>query len=245
VAITTAQPTDEPDVELAEVVLSLADTFVLGPPVADFQQPTLAEQCRGASVAIGGCKGTSQQTVRTLARTRRSLSNAHTKVSTKLIIVTHQLGDHMKAQPNDAIAMLEADHAKVKSLFEQFEGLSDRSKASKKKIADQICSELTIHAEVEEQVFYPAVRGPVRDDDLMDEAVVEHASAKELIAQIIEMDPGDDLYDAKVKVLSEQIEHHVGEEEGEMFPKVRKGGVDLIALAEEMKAFKETLAPAA
>ena len=151
----------------------------------------------------------------------------------------------MKAQPKDAIAMLEADHEKVKSLFEDFEGLSDRSKVSKKKIADQICMELTIHAEVEEQVFYPAVRGPVRDDDLMDEAVVEHASAKELIAQILEMDPGDDLYDAKVEVLSEQIEHHVKEEEDEMFPKVRKGKVDLVALCAEMEAFKAKLAPAA
>ena len=151
----------------------------------------------------------------------------------------------MKAQPKDAIAMLEDDHAKVKSLFEQFEGLSDRSKASKKKVADQICMELSIHAEVEEQVFYPAVREPVKDDDLMDEAVVEHASAKELIAQIMEMDPGEDLYDAKVKVLSEQIEHHVKEEEEEMFPKVRKGKVDLVALGAEMEAFKAKLAPAA
>ena len=151
----------------------------------------------------------------------------------------------MKAQPDDAIAMLKADHAKVKSLFEQFEGLSDRSKVSKKKIADQICMELSIHAEVEEQVFYPAVREPVDDEDLMNEAEVEHASAKELIAQIMEMDPGDDLYDAKVKVLSEQIEHHVGEEEGEMFPKVRKGEVDLVALRVEMEAFKARLAPAA
>ena len=157
----------------------------------------------------------------------------------------------MKAQPNDAIAMLEADHAKVKSLFEQFEALSDRSKVSKKKIADQICMELTIHTEVEEQVFYPAVRKPVSDEDLMDEAVVEHASAKELIAQIMEMDPDDDLYDAKVKVLSEQIEHHVGEEEDDMFLKVRKGKVDLVdlvdlvALGAEMEAFKAQLAPAA
>jgi hemerythrin superfamily protein len=151
----------------------------------------------------------------------------------------------MKAQQDDAIAMLKADHAKVKALFEQFEGLSDRSKVSKKKIADQICMELSIHAEVEEQVFYPAVREPINDDDLMNEAEVEHASAKELIAQIMEMDPGDDLYDAKVKVLSEQIEHHVGEEEDEMFPKVRKSKVDLVALAVEMEAFKARLAPAA
>jgi hemerythrin superfamily protein len=150
----------------------------------------------------------------------------------------------MTSKATDAISMLIADHEKVKLLFEQFEALSDRSKASKKKLADQICMELSIHAEVEEQVFYPAVRGPVKDEDLMDEAVVEHASAKELIAQIMEMDPGEDLYDAKVKVLSEQIEHHVKEEEGEMFPKVRKGKVDLAALGAEMEEFKAGLAPA-
>lgn len=151
----------------------------------------------------------------------------------------------MASTKNDAIALLTADHKKVKDLFEQFEGLSDRSKVNKKKIADQICMELTVHAQVEEEIFYPAVRKPIKDDDLMDEAVVEHASAKELIAQISEMDPGDDLYDAKVKVLSEQIDHHVEEEEGEMFPKVRKSGVDLAELGEQMAARKEELMAAA
>lgn len=147
----------------------------------------------------------------------------------------------MKTEKNDAIALLTEDHKKVKDLFEKFDKLSDRSKVNKKKIADQICLELTVHAQVEEEIFYPAVREPIKDDDLMDEAVVEHASAKDLIAQISEMDPGDDLYDAKVKVLSEQIEHHVEEEEGEMFPKVRKAKVDLAALAEQMAARKEEL----
>jgi hemerythrin superfamily protein len=147
----------------------------------------------------------------------------------------------MKTEKNDAIALLIEDHKKVKDLFDKFDKLSDRSKVNKKKIADQICLELTVHAQVEEEIFYPAVRAPIKDEDLMDEAVVEHASAKELIAQISEMDPGDDLYDAKVKVLSEQIEHHVEEEEGEMFPKVRKAKVDLVALGEEMAARKEEL----
>lgn len=142
---------------------------------------------------------------------------------------------------NDAIAMLIADHKKVKSLFEQFESLSDRSKVSKKKIADQICTELQIHAEIEEQIFYPAVRAAIKDDDLMDEALVEHASAKDLIAQITEIDPGDELYDAKIKVLSEQIEHHVEEEEGDMFPKVRKAGIDLADLGAQMMTLKESL----
>jgi len=147
----------------------------------------------------------------------------------------------MKTTPHDAIAMLEADHKKVEGLFKQYEALGDRSVVNKKKIADQICLELTVHAQVEEEIFYPAVRGPIKDGDLMDEAVVEHASAKELIAQISDMDPGDDLYDAKVKVLSEQIEHHVKEEEEEMFPKVRKTKVDLEALGQEMAMRKDEL----
>ncbi|MBJ7313239.1 hemerythrin domain-containing protein [Rugamonas sp. CCM 8940] len=147
----------------------------------------------------------------------------------------------MTVHPKDAIAMLVADHQKVKGLFAQFEGLSDRSTVSKKKLADQICMELTVHTQLEEQIFYPAVRGPIKDNDLMDEALVEHASAKELIAQILEMDPGDQLYDAKVKVLSEQIEHHVGEEEGDMFPAARKTKVDLVELGQRMAELKEQL----
>ena len=141
----------------------------------------------------------------------------------------------------NAINLLMKDHKAVKALFAQYDTLSDRSFATKKKLADQICQELTVHTQLEEEIFYPAVRPPIHDGDLMDEAVVEHASAKELIAQITAMDPADDLYDAKVKVLSEQIEHHVGEEEGDMFPKVRQTGVDLEALGQEMAARKEQL----
>ncbi len=139
----------------------------------------------------------------------------------------------------DAISLLTEDHANVKAMFEQYESLSDRSQVSKKKLAMQICLELTKHATAEEEIFYPAVREAGKDtEDLVDEANVEHASAKDLIAQIISMDPGDDLYDAKIKVLSEQIEHHVGEEEGEMFPKAKKAKLDLVALGEAIAARK-------
>jgi hemerythrin superfamily protein len=147
----------------------------------------------------------------------------------------------MKSSAQNAVELLIADHRKVKELFEKFDALSDRSKVNKKKLADQICTELTVHTQLEEEIFYPAVREAIKDDDMMDEAIVEHASAKDLIAQIREMDPGDDLYDAKVKVLSEQIEHHVGEEEGEMFDKVRKAKLDLAALGEEMAMRKDEL----
>jgi hemerythrin superfamily protein len=147
----------------------------------------------------------------------------------------------MKTARHDAISMLIADHNKVKALFSQYEGLSDRALATKKKIATEICEELTVHMTLEEEIFYPGVAGPVKDPAMMDEAVVEHASAKELIAQITSMEPGDDLYDAKVKVLSEQIDHHVKEEESEMFPDARKTKVDLVALGEQMAARKEEL----
>ena len=147
----------------------------------------------------------------------------------------------MKPMPKDAIALLTDDHKEVKALFEQFDALSDRAKSSKKKIALQICHALGVHAQLEEEIFYPAVRAAIKDTDLMDEAQVEHASAKSLISQIEAMDPADDLYDAKVTVLSEQIEHHVKEEERDMFPKAKKSGLDLVSLGAEMQARKEAL----
>jgi hemerythrin superfamily protein len=150
-----------------------------------------------------------------------------------------QKGNFMKNK--DAISLLVNDHREVKAKFEEFAGLSDRSKASKKKIADQICQALVLHTQIEEEIFYPAVREAISADDLMDEALVEHASAKDLIAQIQDMDPGDELYDAKMTVLSEQIDHHVQEEETIMFPKLRKTRLDLNALGEEMSAYKQRL----
>ena len=132
------------------------------------------------------------------------------------------------AEGVDAIALLTEDHENVAQMFEQYEALGDRAHASKKKIATQICTELTKHAIAEEEIFYPAVRADGKDkEDLIDEATVEHGSAKELIAQILDMEPTEDLYDAKVKVLGELIEHHVKEEEEEMFPKAREAGLDM------------------
>lgn len=148
----------------------------------------------------------------------------------------------MNAKAMDAIALLTGDHREVEELFEQFEKLGERDNAKKKQIADQICTALIVHAQIEEEIFYPATREAVKDaDDLLDEAEVEHASAKDLILQIQEMDPEDELYDAKVKVLSEQIEHHVKEEEEEMFPKAKKAGLDLMALGDEMLRRKEEI----
>jgi hemerythrin superfamily protein len=147
------------------------------------------------------------------------------------------------AAGQDAIALLTADHREVSEMFEQFEQLGDRATTSKEKLKDKICKALIAHTTIEEEIFYPAVRAAEIEEgeDMVDEAIVEHASAKDLIKQLQEMEPDDDLYDAKVKVLSEQIEHHVKEEEKEMFPKAKKAGLDLLALGQEMALRKQEL----
>lgn len=141
--------------------------------------------------------------------------------------------------PGDAIALLKADHREVKGWFQDYEGLKDD--AAKAALAGKICAALKVHAKIEEEIFYPAARAATKDNDLLDEATVEHAAAKDLIAQIEAMAAGDDLYDAKVKVLGEQIEHHVKEEEDEMFPEARGSAMDLKALGDRMAARKKEL----
>lgn len=135
------------------------------------------------------------------------------------------------------------DHEDVRDLFDQYEELveNEGSESDKQAIAQQICTTLTAHATVEEELFYPAARDALKEDDLIDEAVVEHAGAKDLIAQLESMEAGDDLYDAKVKVLGELIDHHVEEEEGEMFPKMRNAGLDLQVLGVAIASRKEEL----
>jgi len=146
-------------------------------------------------------------------------------------------------QTADALDLLDADHQAVRKMFLAYRELAanDAPEPRRKALADQICMELTIHARLEEELFYPLVREAIRDDDLMDEAEVEHASAKDLIVQILSMDPHEELYDAKVTVLGEYIEHHVQEEREEMFPKVRRSGLDLLALGERLRIRKEEL----
>lgn len=141
----------------------------------------------------------------------------------------------------NAITLLTDDHDKVKKLFKEFEKLSKKDDDSKVEIANQICAELTIHAMIEEEIFYPLARSAVDDDDMMNEADVEHDSAKDLIAQIQSMSTDDEMYDAKVTVLGEYIDHHVKEEEEEMFPKVRKAKVDLEELGMQLMMRKEEL----
>ena len=141
----------------------------------------------------------------------------------------------------DAVALLKADHRLVEDLFEKFEKASGDGR--KKAIAEQICMELTVHAKIEEEIFYPACEGKV-EEDLLKEAYVEHDGAKILIAEIEAGGADDEFYDAKVKVLGEQIEHHVQEEEQRVegiFSQARKAGVDMDALGQELAARKAEL----
>ncbi len=147
-----------------------------------------------------------------------------------------------KTKLQDAIALLEADHRKVQKAFKDFEKLKESgSKRDKSAIVRETCNDLKVHTTIEEEIFYPAVRRAIKDDNLMDEATVEHAGAKELVAQLESMRPGDDLYDAKFTVLGESVNHHIKEEETEMFPKVRKAKLDLEALGEQMGERKAQL----
>lgn len=146
-----------------------------------------------------------------------------------------------KAEFTDAIALLKADHRKVEDLFEQFEQAGSASR--KRSLAHEICTELKIHTMIEEEIFYPAFRGKIEDDTL-DEAYVEHDGAKMLVNDIEAGSPADDFYDAKVKVLSEEIKHHVREEEKSsegMFAQCRKADADLVALRDQLLARKEEL----
>jgi len=146
-----------------------------------------------------------------------------------------------KQEFTDAIALLKADHRKVEDLFEQFE--KAKSSDRKRQLCREICTELKIHTMIEEEIFYPALRGKIEDDTL-DEAYVEHDGAKVLINDLDAANPEDDFYDAKVTVLSEEIKHHVKEEEMAkegMFAQARETDVDLVALRDQMMTRKEEL----
>ena len=146
-----------------------------------------------------------------------------------------------ETKSQDAIALLKADHRAVEELFEKFEKASDYER--KRKLAEEICLELSVHAQIEEEIFYPACEGKV-DEDLLKESYVEHDGAKVLIAEITKGSPDDEFYDAKVKVLQEEIEHHVEEEEKRLeglFAQARKADLDLDELGQQLASRKAEL----
>lgn len=153
----------------------------------------------------------------------------------------HKSAAKSNTKGTDAVELLKSDHREVENLFEEFEKLKDGSSTKKGAVVQKICAALVVHATIEEEIFYPALREADVDTDMMDEADIEHAGAKALIGQLEEMKPGDDHYDAKVKVLSEYIKHHVKEEEAEMFKAARASDADLAALGMQMSERKAEL----
>lgn len=143
----------------------------------------------------------------------------------------------------NAIQLLTNDHKKVSEIFEQYEKTKDKaSDEEKRSLVQQACNELTVHAQIEEEIFYPALRAIQDAKDLLDEAKVEHTSIKKLMSELEFMTPDDELYDAKFTVLAEYVTHHVKEEQGEIFPKAKKSGMDLDQLGEKLAKRKQELA---
>lgn len=143
------------------------------------------------------------------------------------------------AQHVEATAILRADHKLVSDLFAQFE--KAESDAEKKELVAQICLELTVHAQVEEEIFYPAVKEALDDGELVPEALVEHSTLKNLIAEVEGMEPDGEMYDARVKVMSEYVKHHVQEEQDEMFKQARETDLDMVELGTRINQRKDEL----
>lgn len=166
--------------------------------------------------------------------------NATSKTSSKSSSKSSSRGAS-RASSQDALHMLAEDHKKVIDMFDEFKKLQkkgDADEEARQLLVETACAELTIHAQIEEELFYPAARDAIDDMDLLDEAEVEHASAKQLISELAAMQPDDDLYDAKFTVLGEYVKHHIEEEEKQLFPKIKKSEIDLMELAEEMRERK-------
>ncbi len=146
---------------------------------------------------------------------------------------------HKAASAKDAIALLKADHEAVSQLFAEYE--KTRSASNKEALVAEICTALTVHAQIEEEIFYPAVKATLNDKLLVPEATVEHAGIKDLIAQLEGTKPDGEMYDARVKVLSEYVKHHVKEEQTEMFPKAKASSLDMVELGALLEARKAEL----
>ena len=147
-------------------------------------------------------------------------------------------GEAREASPS-AIEVLEEDHREVEEWFDEYDELEDKDDDRKADLAEQICLALKVHAQVEEEVFYPQAREATKENDLIDESLVEHATVKNLICEIEAMEVGDELYDAKIRVLGEMVKHHIKEEEEELFPELAK--MDLKAVGKELTERKEEL----
>ena len=153
-----------------------------------------------------------------------------------------QAANRKKEQPQvNAFDLLEQDHREVEEWFDEFDELNDSNEGRKAELAEKICLALKVHAQMEEEIFYPQAREASQDNDLIDEAVVEHSTVKNLIAEIEAMGVGEELYDAKIRVLGEMVKQHIKEEEEELFPELQSTKMDLDAVGKELAERKEEL----
>jgi hypothetical protein len=144
------------------------------------------------------------------------------------------------ASGNDAFEVLEQDHREVEEWFDEYDEL-EKDDERKMELAEKICTALKVHAQIEEEIFYPRAREATKDDELIDEAVVEHATVKSLIGEIEEMEVGEELYDAKIRVLGEMVKRHIREEEEELFPELQSSKMDLEGVGKELAKRKDEL----
>ena len=173
-------------------------------------------------------------------RAKTKASRATERKSTRREQASNRKGEAREASPN-AIEVLEEDHRQVEEWFDEYEELEDKEDDRKADLVEKICLALKIHAQIEEEIFYPQARDVTRDNDLIDESLVEHATVKNLIREIEVMEVGDKLYDAKIRVLGEMVKHHIEEEEEELFPELASRKTDLDALGKELAERKEEL----
>ncbi len=157
----------------------------------------------------------------------------------KLVKLTKTRAKAPAKKAKEATALLRADHKVVSDLFADYE--KARSTSKKQKLVAEICTELSVHAQVEEEIFYPAVKRALKDKELIPEATVEHATLKDLISQVEGITPDGEMFDAKIKVLSEYVKHHVKEEHEEMFPKAKATKLDMVELGAQLSARKAEL----
>jgi hemerythrin superfamily protein len=166
-------------------------------------------------------------------------TKANTKVERKLRRSTERKSNRAQSTSVDALELLEQDHREVEQLFDEYDEEGDGKR--KEQLAREICQALEVHAQIEERIFYPRAREATKDNDLIDEAIVEHGSVKHLIGEIEAMQVGDDLYDAKVRVLEELVKRHIQEEEDELFPELVSAKMDTKAVGREIAERKQEL----
>jgi len=153
--------------------------------------------------------------------------------------VTDKEKKSTSSKAQDATALLKADHEQVSDLFIEYREADSKNK--KKQLAEQICNELTVHAQIEEEIFYPAVKQALKDKELIPEARVEHATLRALISEVRGAEPDGEMFDAKIKVMQEYVKHHVKEEQNEMFPKAKATDLDMMELGSKMSQRKQEL----